>query len=240
MIQLTLDPNHEAARQQIERFVQRFEPSYRQLAYYAALPLVLTPELLNYLRCQFLGKAGVPWVAETDLLLSDLCHPVGYEQYAIEPSVRAFLLSEMEQVIGRSQMQAVARLLLSYVRQLALANPDTLRHQELENQQMAAMVYLDDQRETVVQQLSAAYQACADVGKISIEMAQAVQSKLDQLVRMTQEMSSQLRDYPALVAYAELLRRLLDNPNQVEAELLTQRFEVSPGMQLAVPPVLVT
>ena len=40
----------EYARQAVERFVRRFEPSYRKLVYYAALPLVLTPELLHYLR----------------------------------------------------------------------------------------------------------------------------------------------------------------------------------------------
>jgi formylglycine-generating enzyme required for sulfatase activity len=229
--------NHEPARQQVERFVRRFEPSYRRLAYYAALPLVLTPELVNYLRSQFLLKDGVPWVAEADLLLSDLCNPVGYEQYAIDPAVRAYLLSEMETTIGRGQMQAVARLLLSYIRQLAQANPETLQQQELDNQQMAAMVYLDDQRESVVQQLAKAYQACASVGN---EMAQAIQSKLDQLVRITREMAPQLRDYPALVAYAELLRQLLDEPQQVEAELLEQRFEIAPGMELAVPAILVS
>jgi formylglycine-generating enzyme required for sulfatase activity len=231
--------NHEPAQQQVERFVRRFEPSYRRLAYYAALPLVLTPELVNYLRCQFLLKDGVPWVAEADLLLSDLCNPVGYEQYAIDPAVRAYLLSEMETTIGRGQMQLVARLLLSYIRQLAQANPETLWQKELDNQQMAAMVYLDDQRESVVQRLAEAYQDCAAVGKISTEMAQAIQAKLDQLVRMTQEMAPQLRDYPALVAYAELLRRLLDEPQQVEANSLEQRFEVTPGVELMVPSVLV-
>ena len=44
---------------------------------YAALPLILTPELLNYLRNHFL-RDKVPWVAEVDLLLSELCRPVGY------------------------------------------------------------------------------------------------------------------------------------------------------------------
>jgi formylglycine-generating enzyme required for sulfatase activity len=232
------DSVQEPARQQVERFVRRFEPSYRDLAYYAALPLVLTPELVHYLRNRFLPR--VHWVAEADLLLSDLCHPVGYEQYAIDPAVRAYLISEqMKTKRGRDQMQAVARLLLSYVRQLAQANPDILRQQELDQQQMAAMVYLDDQRESVVRQLVERYEACAAAGKLSAEQVQKIQAELDGLVRMTQEMARQLGDYPALVDYAKLLRRLLDEPETVNSAELAQRFAVAPGMELAVPSVLV-
>ncbi len=54
----------------------RFDESYGLLAYHAALPLVLTPELVNYLRNEFLRGEQVPWVAEVDLLLSDLCSQV--------------------------------------------------------------------------------------------------------------------------------------------------------------------
>jgi formylglycine-generating enzyme required for sulfatase activity len=57
---------------------------------------------------------------------------------------------------------------------------------------------------------------------------------------MTQEMAPQLRDYPALVAYAELLRRLLDEPETVNPAELEQRFAVAKGMELSVPSVLVT
>jgi formylglycine-generating enzyme required for sulfatase activity len=228
--------NHEPARQQVERFVRRFESSYRQLACYAALPLVLTPELVNYLRNQFL-RSNVPWVAEADLLLSDLCNPVGYEQYAIEPAVRAYLLSEMETKIGRIQMQAVAKLLLRYIQQLAQANPETLLEKELEVQQWAAMVYLDDQRQSVVQQLASRYEACAAVGKINADMARAVQSELDRLVRITQELSKQLGEYPGLVSYAELLGRLLYEPGIVTPAELKEQFIVG-GKELTIPSVL--
>jgi formylglycine-generating enzyme required for sulfatase activity len=229
----------EAARQQVERFVHRFDPSYRRLAYYAALPLVLTPELVNYLRNQFLRAEGVPWVAEADLLLSDLCRPVGYEQYAIDPVVRAYLLAEMETVLGPGQMQAVARLLLSYIRQLAQANPDTLQQQALEVQQWAAMVYLDNHRESVVQQLAKAYQACEAAGKISAAQVQSVQLELDRLVRITQELAQPLRDYPELLAYAQRLRQLLDEPEVVPPAEVLRRFAVAPGIELGVPSVLV-
>ena len=62
----------------IDRFVRCFEPSYERLLWYAAVPIVLTPELVGYLRSQFLPL--LPWVAEADLLLSELCREVGYER----------------------------------------------------------------------------------------------------------------------------------------------------------------
>jgi formylglycine-generating enzyme required for sulfatase activity len=238
MMTSVIPKQHQSAAEQVDRFVQRFESSYRRLAFYAALPLVLTPELVHYLRSQFLLKDGVPWVAEVDLLLSDICNPVGYEQYAIEPRVRAYLLSGMEEEIGLEQMQAVARLLLSYVQQLARANPETLRHQELELQQWAAMVYLDDQRESVVQRLAAAYQACVESGKMNAESAGKLKLDLDRLTHITQELAPQLLAYPELLKYANLLRKLLDE-QQVAPELLQQHFEVAPGIELTVPPVLI-
>ncbi|MGK7892732.1 MAG: formylglycine-generating enzyme family protein, partial [Xenococcus sp. (in: cyanobacteria)] len=85
------------AQNKVERFVSRFEPSYYLLACHVALPLVLTPELVNYLRVQFLKSEGVPWIAEADLLLSDLCRPVGYELYEMDEAVRAYLLKNLEQ-----------------------------------------------------------------------------------------------------------------------------------------------
>jgi hypothetical protein len=84
----------EEAKEQIKNFTERFEPSYETLVYHAALPFVLTPELLNYLRIEFLGKE-VPWIAEADFLLSDLCNPVGYELYAMKADIRAYALKQL-------------------------------------------------------------------------------------------------------------------------------------------------
>jgi formylglycine-generating enzyme required for sulfatase activity len=231
--------DHYSAQQQVERFVQRFVPSYQRLAYYAALPSVLTPELVHYLWSQFLRQHKVPWVAQVDLLLSDLCNPVGYEQYAIEPRVRAYLLAGMEAEIGKEQMEAVARLLLSYVRQLAQANPETLRHQELEFQQWSAMSCLADQRESMVEQLAQAFQKCVDCSQLDTEMAGKLQSDLDRLVRITQELSPQLKEYSSLLEYASLLQRLLNEGESIDPELLQRRFLVAPGVELVVPSVLI-
>ena len=71
----------------MERFGSRFGDDHLLIACHAALPLVLTPELLSFLRTKFLLKQ-VPWIAEADLLLSDLCNEIGRDLYAIELPMR--------------------------------------------------------------------------------------------------------------------------------------------------------
>jgi formylglycine-generating enzyme required for sulfatase activity len=61
---------------------------------------------------------------------------------------------------------------------------------------------------------------------------------LDRLTRITQDFAPYLRDYPELLKYADLLRRLLDEREIVAPELLAEHFEVLPGVDLVVPSVL--
>ena len=133
------------AQQRVERFVSRFGPGYRRLARHAALPLVLTPELLHYLRNAFL-RGQVSWVAEADLLLSDLCEEVGYEQYVMHPAVRARLITELRaEPDGPERIKEVARLLLQYLRRLERAGAGP-RRDALPVQQWSALAYLDSDR----------------------------------------------------------------------------------------------
>jgi formylglycine-generating enzyme required for sulfatase activity/CheY-like chemotaxis protein len=204
------EQDRELAQQKVDRFIRRFEDSYRLLAYYAALPLILTPELLNYLRNSF--APNVPWVAEVDLLLSDLCSQVGYELYAMDSSVRSYLLTEMEQELGQRKIKEVAKLLIHYVSYLAKSNPSIPKYQ-LQTQQWAAMVYLEDQKEEVFQQIKKALQTCVS------------EAELARLTQITQELSPQLSNYPSLIQLAQLVRDLLFDlkPGLTEFELLTTR-----------------
>ncbi|MBM3429236.1 MAG: formylglycine-generating enzyme family protein, partial [Bacteroidetes bacterium] len=150
-----------ADEQQINRFVARFEPSYEYLAAHCALPLVLTPELVNYIRVQFLLNEEVPWIAEADLLLSQLCRPVGYELYAMTPAVRANLLNkfhkkEWEQKFGANRLKSVAQLLMDYVTYLMRTHPNI--QAQLQPQQWAAMVYLDEHCTQAEQEIANALQ----------------------------------------------------------------------------------
>ncbi|MGC9395379.1 MAG: AAA family ATPase [Anaerolineae bacterium] len=199
------------AQQKVTRFVERYEPAYRLLLYHAALPLVLTPELLNYLRTKFL-QGEVPWVAEADLLLSDLCQQVGYEQYVMDSAVRAYLLQEMKQdaALRSEQMEAVARLLIHYVRHLSKTDAYLDTH-ELQAQQWAAMVYLDDQNGIAVQQMAAAIKE-----SISAQVADSITGIVNQaeLLRLTQVIKSTataLEQYPELIKYAADVTELLSD-----------------------------
>ena len=222
----------EIAQQNVERFVRKFGEPHKLLAYHAALPLLLTPELLNYLRTEFL-YGQVDWVAEVDLLLSPLCVTVGHELYAMDTAARAYLLEEMESEIGRERMQAVARLLLGYVKYLSLNHPFMGVH-ELEAQQWAAMVVLDDRRETAVSQIVKAFQECAanDGGSGQGLINKAEMARLSHL---TQELAPQLREYQLLIAYAQMVGNALDDPNDINPEDLAATYEVLPDVHLSIP-----
>lgn len=207
---------HERAKQTVERFVQRFDESYRLLAYHAALPLVLTPELLNYLRNDFLRDKNVPWVAEVDLLLSDLCSQVGYELYAMDTHVRAYLLEQMAQdeAFGERRMQEVAQVLIRYVEQLRQIHPNR-RQQELQAQRWAAMMYLGDAQ---------CKQAAQEIAKSFAESGS--RAEWARLARLTEELSPQLQQEQSLLEYARLVQRIIRTPELVSSAELNRSYQV--------------
>ncbi len=227
---LNVSQQKERAEQMVERFVRRFQPSYRLLAYHAALPLVLTPELVNFLRVQFL-QGIVPWVAEVDLLLSDLCKQVGYELYAMDTAVRAYLLEEMKRKLGEGRMQEVARLLISYVKYLYQNNP-YINPKELQAQQWAAMVYLEEPRQQTVREIAEAFQV---FGTSATGQELINKADLARLAGITQELAPQLSAYQDLVDYAALISRVLTDATQVNLEEVSRTYEVLPGLGLHVP-----
>src|ERR1051325_9671978 len=197
------------AELQLEIFVRRFNSSYKLIAYYAALPLILTPELLNYLRSKFL-HGQVPWVAEADLLLSDLCKPVGYEQYVMNTAVRAYLLKQVRKQLGLMRMREVAQLLIHYVHYISRTNP-FISKQELQSQQWAAMVYLEEHRKDVAREIAESFRNCISPidGSVSIGSSRIDEAELARLIRITEVLNPELKTYPELIEYAECVRQIL-------------------------------
>jgi hypothetical protein len=183
--------------------------------------MVLTPELLNYLRNEFL-RGEVPWVAEVDLLLSALCSPAGYESYTMAPAVRAYLLREMRQDsdLGLARMEEVARLLINYVRHLARTHT-RMDKRTLQAQQWAAMVYLDV--EATVQEIAEAFQNCV-VPVVDAHVGQALvnREEMARLSRLTQDLAPGLEEHSDLVEYAANVTRLLVDQTGDEAQKLYQ------------------
>jgi len=218
------------APQKVALFERQFGENYRLLAYHAALPLVLTPELVHYLRTEFLLDL-VPWEAEADLLLSDLCSQVGYELYAMDTAVRSYLLEEMQKDdrIPPERMQSVAQVLISYVTYLSHINPGQ-REREIQAQRWAAMGYLGDEScQRMAAEIAEQFEASGEQGNST-----AVKAEFARLARITQEMESQLREQPELVAFARQVGRSLRSPETLTAEERQRTFEVE-GRVLRLP-----
>ena len=212
------DSNEKAAAA-VNRFVARFDESYRLLAGYAALPLILTPELLNYLHSRFLHDQ-VPWVAEADVLLSDLCQRVGYEQYVMDAGVRAHLIAKMSsEPDGRQRMLEVARLLVRYVEHLGRTNP-FISEQDLQQQQWAALVCLDEHR--VAGEIAQSFQQMlASAG----EKGEAGRTELLSLANLTQRFAPQLQAHPELIEYAKNVGQVLRQPKLDAQAIQKQRLD---------------
>ncbi|MFH7245676.1 MAG: formylglycine-generating enzyme family protein [Spirulina sp.] len=234
---LTLEQRQERAERQIRRFVARFEPAYYDLVCHAALPLVLTPELVSYLRNEFLP--GVPWIAEVDLLLSDLCAPVGYERYVMDAEVRAYALADPAAPLSAERKRGVANLLVSYVRYLA-EHQSYLSPRDLEAQQWAAMLYLGEtERQTVVSELVERFQVATAGGSL-VGANLLGSAELARLAQLVQTLKLPLADYPELIEYAALVSDVQRSnlplaPNRVE-----KTYVVAPGQFLCLPEALKT
>ncbi|WP_228053754.1 AAA-like domain-containing protein [Nodosilinea sp. LEGE 07298] len=217
----------QVAAAKVNAFVARFNHTgYRELAYHAALPLVLTPELVHYLRTRFLREANVPWEAEVDLLLSDLCSQVGYELYTMDTQVRAYLLAQMKAEPRWQQRQVeVAQVLITYVSFLSRMNPQR-RQRELDAQRLAAMTYLGDESCQQVTQEIAERLKQLESAEAQGESTHSIRAELAYLTRLTQELSPQLEATPELVDWAALVQRLLRQPEAVTQEEAEQSYQI--------------
>lgn len=120
------------ADRRLASFEKRFGQAHLYLAYHAALPLVLTSDILYSLWINFrqdiCGQAlDIPWFAVSDLLLSSLCNEVGYELYQMDATVRNELLNRLKQDerFGITRIEELSNFLLDYIhQQLRSSEPD--------------------------------------------------------------------------------------------------------------------
>ncbi|GEM_PF-774905 len=219
----------------VDLFVWRFDPSYRHLARYAAIPLALTIELLNHLHSKFLCTEVPYFEARSDLLLSDdLCREVGREQYVIDSDVRAFLLDDMrKRAEGRRRMQKVAEELLEYVGYM-VRNGRALR--DLRAQEWAAMVYLDRHRKQAIIEIAETYCQCFLTGE-GQDVNRAEVARLSLLV--VEELEPQLSETPyyPIVEYARIAGKILAANREEEREFTREGLpEIHiPGVEYPLP-----
>jgi serine/threonine-protein kinase len=232
---VTRNSDRKAARQVVRRFEMRFDPSYRLLACHATLPLVLTPELVNYLRTEFLLDR-VDWVAESDLLLSDLCREVGYETYAMDPEVRAYLIEEMrnDPALGEKRLRDVALRVFQYVNTLAVSDL-RLDPEDVRGQRWEAMVYLDEHRDRAVREIVDALQYSTAIAEQAggFQRAGINWAELSRLSYIIEGMGAQLENhFGQLVEYARVTKRITDvragfaSEAELASEQLSRDFDV--------------
>ena len=199
-----------AASLTIDHFLRRApladQPAYRRLLQFASLPLVLTPELLNFLRMAFARET--PWVAEVDILLSeDLCDVKGFEQYVLKTSIRAWLLHQARDELPEAQIRGAMTLLLHYLDRVV---GSSISSGERATQAWSAMLYLDEHRDDAVRQIvGALQQAVTQTGLPGSPGAYDGRAELERLAELVQTLAPELQRYPALIEFSRLTSQVL-------------------------------
>jgi formylglycine-generating enzyme required for sulfatase activity len=199
------------AERLVERFTDNFSMGHRELAKYAAVPLVLTPELVNHLRSRFLRR--VPWIAEADLLLSELCSAVGYEQYVMDADVRACLVDELEEKEPLA-IESVARDLIRYIQYLQKTNR-YLTERERRRQQWSAMGFVGEMRSQLAEDLVLEFDRAIMAG--GVDGAGLVsRSDLAFLVAVTRDSAARLGEHQNLLKMCERVSNVLKDVRSVD------------------------
>lgn len=227
----------------VEEFLWRFGGSedYRALACYAALPLLLPPALLKFLRHEFLPHLS--WVAEVDLLLSKLCDEASEDVYVMKREPRAYLIEQMrsDPQLGEARIEAVNRILIESLGPLMRDNPGILPH-EWRAQSWSAMLYVADHRDEAALSLADAIYRCLELGDAGRGEAgrDDSQAELARLTRLVREAATNLKEHPGLVRLAEMTGQIMaDRSGRVIDGLrrsgqLAQTFRL-PGIADEVP-----
>ena len=107
--------------QQLTHFLHKFGQAHLDLAYHAAFPIALTPDLLYRLWAHFRSDGyghslNIPWVAVADILLAPFCQEVGFNLYEIDADIRASLLEQLkaDSRFGAKRLNELADFLLTY------------------------------------------------------------------------------------------------------------------------------
>ena len=138
----------------IDRFINRFgtKHGHLEMAYHAALPLALTPDLLYLIWANFRSDVkGQPlnmqWVTVADLILSPLCREIRHETYVMETAVRQELLNRMAQDerFGPEYILRLGQFIQHYASQYIQSDIPSLR-QFAQAQVWAAQAYTEPDR----------------------------------------------------------------------------------------------
>jgi uncharacterized protein YjbI with pentapeptide repeats len=195
------DRRTQSAIRRIDLFEKKFGKPHLYLAYYAAFPLTLTPDLVYRLWANFPkdsrgNELDIPWTAVADLLLSNLCEVVGYELYEMEQVVREELLRRLKADPNFSdRIGELADFLLEYLKQqLYSDNPDDQTFAQ--EQQWVALAYV--RPGAYIKEIAQTLRDLFDTNSASVD-----KSELLRLASLVETMTEPLKgtDYEPLLTY---------------------------------------
>ena len=216
------------AKEKVAAFQRKNDPLHFRLACFAAVPLVLTPDLLYQIWANFVPEA--PWIAVARILLSSLCEEVGYELYEIDALARAELLDNLLGEIDKALLRELGNFIIEYIENQWFADEE--EEQELiRNQEWAIDSYSNPV--TVVREISEAL-------RFHIIRKNEYETRI--LISLLKKISKPIRDsgFDRLVTYAEALENFLsgnleDALDQLNSFLVSEETLVVSGVSLPVP-----
>ncbi|WP_088242755.1 formylglycine-generating enzyme family protein [Calothrix rhizosoleniae] len=222
------------AQGRIESFTKCFGEPHLYLAYHAAFPLALTPDLLYGLWANFQkdihGEVlGIPWIGVADLLLSGLCDEVGHELYEMDLAVRNELLGKLQsdEHFGKQRINQLSDFLLEYVqKQLQSHDPDI--QDFAKTQQWIALAYTQPSK------------AARELALAFSELDEQESAELLRMASLTETFAEPLAEFQPLLIYArgmgKFARGNLSAAKAEFGEVLKGRKQIQvEGVSLPVP-----
>ncbi|GIJ43617.1 hypothetical protein Val02_05030 [Virgisporangium aliadipatigenens] len=130
------------AQRRVDAFERQYGSTLLALACHAALPVVLSPDLLHVLRVNYFldPPDTLSYADEARLLLSPLCGEVDQGLYVIDPEVRDVLLVRLLHTNGSERIRDLAQLLWEFGKR-GIPWPD--RPGLVEAQRLTALSFID-------------------------------------------------------------------------------------------------
>lgn len=165
-----------------------------KLAYHAALPVALNPELLHFLRINFFldPPDPLPYTVEFEFLTSGICREIDAELYEIEPEVRDALLQGLSREYRLEQIREVATLLWQYVEHHSPWT-ETDRIELKRSQQLTALNFLAPEK--AKEWLNAAEANASQAGETKREWFIAMRQEFQQLPDISDAVPIHMEEY---------------------------------------------
>ena len=222
-----LNAEQRAAIRRIESFRQRFGDGHFYLACHAALPLALTPDLLYCLWVNFQQDShqellDIPWIAVSDLILSNLCEEVGYELYEMDTPTRNELLKQLQNNsrFGLERILELADFVMAYVDQ-ELDHPDLDTRNFAETQRWGALAYKNSE------------EAAHSIAMIFTQLHPDDKVELVHMAALLKTLEKPLDEFQPLLLYANAMADFARGNSEAATDKLTKLLNQDNEIQVA-------